>query len=58
MLAETGVLLQSLYLAATAMGLAACAVGLSDTDAFTELAGVEGHEHISVAEMALGSRPR
>jgi SagB-type dehydrogenase family enzyme len=55
-LKEAGILLQSLSLAATAMGLATCIVGWGDPDAFERAAGTEGTSESSVAELAL-SRP-
>lgn len=57
LLKEAGVLLHSLQLAATAMGLAACAVGFGDAEAFARAAGLASHAETSVAEVALGSVP-
>ena len=56
-LKDAGVLLQSLSLAATAMGLACCVLGHGDADTFERAAGTEGLVESSVAEMALGSLP-
>ncbi|PTL78108.1 SagB family peptide dehydrogenase [Vitiosangium sp. GDMCC 1.1324] len=56
-LKEAGVLLQSLSLAATALGLAACVLGHGDVEAFERAAGTDGHVESSVAELALGSLP-
>lgn len=56
-LKEAGVLLQSLSLAATAMGLAACVLGHGDAGAFERAAGTDGLVESSVAELALGSLP-
>jgi SagB-type dehydrogenase family enzyme len=54
-LKEAGVLLQSLSLAATAMGLASCILGSGDADVFERAAGLDGHTESSVAEMVVGS---
>jgi hypothetical protein len=51
------VLLQSLYLAATAMGLAVCGVGHGDPDLFERAAGLQGSVESSVAELVVGSLP-
>jgi SagB-type dehydrogenase family enzyme len=40
-LKHAGVVIQTMYLAATAMGLAPCAVGLGDSDLFAQAAGVD-----------------
>lgn len=56
-LKEAGILIQSLSLAATAMGLAACAVGYGDPDLFERAAGVDGSAESSVAELVVGSAP-
>jgi oxazoline/thiazoline dehydrogenase len=53
-LKEAGVVLQSLSLAATAMGLASCAVGRGDPDTFERAAATDGAVESSVAELALG----
>jgi oxazoline/thiazoline dehydrogenase len=54
-LKEVGVLLQTMYLAATAMQLAPCAVGTGDTEMFAQAAGLSYYEESSVGEFALGS---
>jgi SagB-type dehydrogenase family enzyme len=54
-LKEVGVLLQTMYLAATAMQLAPCAVGTGDTEMFAQAAGLSYFEESSVGEFALGS---
>jgi SagB-type dehydrogenase family enzyme len=54
-LKEAGVLLQSLSLAATAMELAACAVGRGDPDTFERAAATDGSVESSVAELALST---
>ncbi|WP_051256500.1 SagB family peptide dehydrogenase [Cystobacter fuscus] len=52
-LKEAGVLLQSLSLAATAMGLAACVVGRGNPELFEHAAATEGVAESSVAEFAI-----
>jgi SagB-type dehydrogenase family enzyme len=54
-LKEVGVLLQSMYLVATAMGLAPCALGAGDPERFARLIGADFHEETSVGEFLLGS---
>jgi SagB-type dehydrogenase family enzyme len=56
MLKNVGVLYQTMYLAATAMGLAPCAVGYGDSDLFARAAGTEYYAETSVGEFLLGSR--
>jgi oxazoline/thiazoline dehydrogenase len=56
-LQEVGVAFQSLYLAATAMGLAACALGRGSASRFATLTGLDPRVEASVGEMMLGSRP-
>ena len=56
-LKDIGVLMQSMYLAATAMGLAPCAVGLGNSDLFAQAAGVDYYAETSVGEFLLGSAP-
>jgi oxazoline/thiazoline dehydrogenase len=56
-LKHVGVVLQTMYLAATAMGLAPCAVGLGDSDLFAHAAGVDYYAETSVGEFLLGSSP-
>lgn len=55
-LKNVGVLYQTMYLVATAMGLAPCAVGGGDSDAFASLAGLDYYEETSVGEFLVGSR--
>jgi SagB-type dehydrogenase family enzyme len=55
-LKHVGVLFQTMYLAATAMGLAPCALGCGDSDLFARAAGVSGWAETSVGEFLLGSR--
>jgi SagB-type dehydrogenase family enzyme len=54
-LKHVGVLYQTMYLAATAMGLGACAVGGGDADAFARAAGTSYAVESSVGEFLLGS---
>lgn len=56
-LKEVGCLLQTLYLVATAMGLAPCAVGSGDSDRFARASGVDGWDEGPVGEFLLGSAP-
>ncbi|MBI3862346.1 MAG: SagB family peptide dehydrogenase [Planctomycetia bacterium] len=55
-LKHVGVVYQTMYLAATAMGLAPCAVGCGDSDLFARAAGTDYHVESSVGEFLLGSR--
>ena len=54
-LKEVGVMLQNMYLVATAMGLAPCALGGGDPERFAHLIGADFHEETSVGEFLLGS---
>jgi SagB-type dehydrogenase family enzyme len=56
-LKHVGVLYQTLYLVATAMGLAACAVGSGDTEAAARALGLDWTEESTVGEFLIGSRP-
>ncbi len=53
-LKDAGGLLQTMYLVATAMGLASCAVGGGDAECFVAAAGTRFWEESSVAEFVLG----
>jgi SagB-type dehydrogenase family enzyme len=53
-LRDVGVLLQTLYLMATEMGLGGCAVGTSNTDLFAKVTGIEFHIEGPVGQFALG----
>ncbi len=55
-LKNVGVVYQTMYLAATAMGLAPCALGSGDAYLFTLAAGTDGCEETSVGEFLLGSK--
>jgi SagB-type dehydrogenase family enzyme len=57
-LKNAGALIQTLYLAATAMGLSPCALGSGDSDLFAHAAGVNGHAEAPVGEMLVGGAPR
>lgn len=56
-LKNVGVLYQTMYLAATAMGLAPCGIGGGDSDLFARAAGTDYYEETSVGEFLLGSKP-
>jgi SagB-type dehydrogenase family enzyme len=55
-LKDVGVLYQTMYLNATAMGLAPCGVGCGDADLFARAAGTDYYAETSVGEFLLGSR--
>lgn len=55
-LKHVGVLYQTMYLAATAMGLAPCAIGSGNSDLFHRAAGTDYYTETSVGEFLLGSR--
>src|SRR5262249_36585681 len=55
-LKHVGVLFQTMYLAATAMGLAPCALGGGDADLFARAAGTDYGAETSVGEFLLGSQ--
>lgn len=55
LLKEVGVLYQNLYLVATAMGLAPCALGVGNAQRFARLLGTQPHEETSVGELLVGS---
>ena len=56
-LKNVGVLYQSMYLAATAMNLAPCALGTGDSDLFARATGNDYLAESSVGEFLLGSKP-
>jgi SagB-type dehydrogenase family enzyme len=56
-LKHVGVLYQTMYLVATAMGLAPCGLGGGNADAFAAAAGTSYYEESSVGEFLLGSKP-
>jgi SagB-type dehydrogenase family enzyme len=55
-LKHVGVVLQTMYLTATAMGLAPCAIGAGNSDLFARVAGTDYYAETSVGEFLLGSR--
>jgi SagB-type dehydrogenase family enzyme len=57
-LKHSGVLTELMYLVATAMGLAPCALGSGDSAAFAELSGIDPLAEPAVADFALGSAAR
>jgi SagB-type dehydrogenase family enzyme len=54
-LKHIGVVFQTMYLAATAMGLAPCAVELGDSDLFAQATNADYYTESSVGEFLLGS---
>ena len=55
MLKDSGVLMQTMYLTATAMGLAGCAVGAGDGELFATATGVDADTLAPVGEFCLGT---
>jgi SagB-type dehydrogenase family enzyme len=53
-LKDAGVLLQTLYLMATDMGLGACAIGTNNIDLFAKMTGIAFHVEGPVGQFALG----
>lgn len=53
-LSELGALYQTMYLVATAMGLAPCALGAGNASLFSETVGEDPLEETSVGELVLG----
>lgn len=53
---DVGVLYQTMYLVATAMGLAPCAVGCGNADLFARVASTDYYAETSVGEFLLGSK--
>ncbi len=56
-LKHVGVVVQTMYLVATSMGLAPCALGAGDSDLFALAAGTDDVAETSVGELLLGARP-
>ncbi len=54
-LKNTGILMQTMYLTATAMKLSPCAIGGGNSDFFSEALGTDSHEETTVGEFVLGS---
>ena len=57
-LKNAGVLLQTLYLMATDMGLGGCAIGIANIELFAKMTGIDFHIEGPVAQFALGRDPR
>lgn len=57
-LKHVGVVYQSMYLAATAMSLAPCALGAGDADLFAHATGIDYYEETSVGEFLLGGKKK
>jgi SagB-type dehydrogenase family enzyme len=53
-LKDVGVLMQTLYLLATDMGLGGCAIGIADIDLFARMTGIQFHVEGPVGQFALG----
>jgi SagB-type dehydrogenase family enzyme len=53
-LKDVGVLIQTLYLAATEMGLGGCAIGTSDIGLFATMTGIDFHIEGPVGQFAIG----
>ena len=53
-LKDAGVLMQTLYLATTEMGLGGCAIGTANIDLFSKMTGIEFHIEGPAAQFALG----
>lgn len=56
-LRHTGVLYQTMYLVATAMGIAPCGLGLGNADMSARVLGLDYLRESSVGDFILGSRP-
>ncbi len=57
-LKDVGVLIQTLYLMATDMGLGGCAIGSINIDLFARMTGIEFHIEGPVGQFALGRGSR
>ncbi|MGC2221033.1 MAG: SagB family peptide dehydrogenase [Methylocella sp.] len=53
-LKDVGVLMQTLYLIATEMGLGGCAIGIANIDLFAKMTGIEFHVEGPVGQFAIG----
>ncbi|HZZ62508.1 MAG TPA: SagB family peptide dehydrogenase [Roseiarcus sp.] len=53
-LKDVGVLVQTLYLIATDMGLGGCAIGIANIDLFAKMTGIEFHVEGPVGQFAIG----
>jgi SagB-type dehydrogenase family enzyme len=56
LLKNVGALFQTMYLVATAMNLAPCALGNGNSDLFAAAAGTDYYAETSVGEFILGSK--
>jgi SagB-type dehydrogenase family enzyme len=56
MLKNVGVLFQTMYLVATAMNLAPCAIGTGDSDKFAEILNLDYYAETSIGEFIIGAR--
>lgn len=56
-LKNVGALFQTMYLVATAMDLAACAIGSGNSDLFADATGTDYYTESSVGEFILGNKP-
>jgi len=56
-LKNVGAVFQTMYLVATALGLASCAIGSGNSDLFAVAAGTDYYTETSVGEFLLGSKP-
>jgi SagB-type dehydrogenase family enzyme len=57
MIKHVGVIFQTLYLVATAMGLAPCALGAGSAEIFARASGLDPLVEGSIGEFMLGTRP-
>jgi len=55
-LKDVGVVFQTLYLTATALGLGGCAIGTNNIELFSKMTGLEFHVEGPVGQFALGRR--
>jgi SagB-type dehydrogenase family enzyme len=53
-LKDVGVLIQTLYMMATDMGLGGCAIGIANIDLFAKVTGIEFHVEGPVGQFAIG----
>ena len=53
-LKDVGVLIQTLYMMATDMGLGGCAIGSVNIDLFAKMTGIEFHVEGPVGQFAIG----
>ena len=53
-LKDVGVLIQTLYMMATDLGLGGCAIGIANIDLFAKMTGIEFHVEGPVGQFAIG----